>query len=615
MVIAGTAAFAASITSPWLRDLEYRTIDWRFAQRGEIPAERRVAIVAIDNNTDAFLGTTFPYPRSVYANAIERLTRAGAAAIVLDIQMLEPDPAGMQHDAALVRAAAASGRVIFATAPQRTSTAVRGSAPTHATIPLPLRGVTLPGGEDPLAASGAVVASSHQLQSRDGVMRWIPPHSGMLRTSDSGRRQDVPALSVAAVAVAAGESGVEPQYRSLPSPLMVNYAGPSALDDGRRGFDYVNLADLLKRDGAHGDLGWARNRIVLIGATSSVLQDLHETPFSKRMPGVEIHAHAIQTITDRSWLSVQDLRSAALWAVVLGAITWLLLGLTWLPVGLVLVVALNWGWVVWAERVFSTRNEVVQLVPTVAASGTAALAMFVILAVSAWRDRRRVASLFARYVPRDVVRELLDVNGAITVGGERREVTILFADIRNFTTLAERADPELLVTQLNEYFEQMIEPICEQQGTLDKFMGDGLMAIFGAPIARADHAHRAVSAAEGMLQRLALLNARRAERGEDPLEIGIGINTGEAIVGNMGSPSRRVEYTAIGDTVNLAARLESATRDLGVTVLVSDETARQADHHSFEACGAITVKGRSVPTGVLSLCHNPVAAIRGVEAA
>ena len=594
-VIAAMAACAVVMTSGWGERIEQRMIDMRFERRGEIPARSDVVVVGIDNQTDKALGLRFPYPRSEYAKVIDRLTAAGASAIVLDIQMLEADSAGSREDKALVDSMAASGRVILATAPEST-TATTGSSDSRPTIPLPLRGVHISGVSDAFAASGAVAANSQQVQSEDGVMRWIHPVAQGLRLDD-GRVIDMPSVAVAAIAMRDENSGLEQQYRTLPDPLMVNYLGPGTLDGARRGFTYRNFADIAKG----GDARWASGKIILIGATSSVLQDIHETPMSTRMPGVEIHAHAIETIDNRSWITSQSPRAAALWALVLVILVWLAIGLLRPMVSILAVIAMHGAYLWSAQHAFESRHEAVLMAPTLAASTVATIVMTSVMGMAAVADRRRVTSMFSRYVARDVVRELLDVKEQIVVGGERRCVTILFADLRGFTTISEHLDPGDLVDQLNQYFEEMLEAIELQRGTFDKFIGDGLMAIFGAPLSLDDHAERACTAAWDMADRLDRINADRTDRGLLPLEFGIGIHTGDAVVGNIGSPSWRVEYTAIGDTVNLASRLESATKELGATILVSSDVVAAAPRIPFEARGSITVKGRSSATEVHEL--------------
>jgi adenylate cyclase len=234
----------------------------------------------------------------------------------------------------------------------------------------------------------------------------------------------------------------------------------------------------------------------------------------------------------------------------------------------------------------------------------AALALF---AGTAYRyfvegaEKRVVKRLFGRYVSRDVYHQLLANPGLAELGGARREMSVLFSDMRGFTTVTEKGDPEALVAQLNEYFSRMTDIVFRHHGTVDKFVGDMVMALFGAPVDDPVHADHAVDAACEMVRELGELNRRWAAEGRPQLDIGIGVNSGEMIAGNIGSSSI-MSYTVIGDNVNLGARLESLNKEFGTRIIISEATrAKLTRQYEVRPLGDVVVKGRSRPVAVFEV--------------
>jgi adenylate cyclase len=224
------------------------------------------------------------------------------------------------------------------------------------------------------------------------------------------------------------------------------------------------------------------------------------------------------------------------------------------------------------------------------------------------REKRQVTQLFSRYVSKDVFEQVLANPALAELGGRRRTMSVLFSDMRGFTAMTERGDPEALVAQLNEYFSRMVEVVFAHHGTVDKFVGDMVMALFGAPLDDPDHADHAVAAAVDMVKALEVLNARWVQEGRPALGIGIGVNSGEMIAGNIGSAAIR-SYTVIGDAVNLGARLESLNKEHGTTIIVSAATvARLKAPPSLRPLGSVIVKGKSVPVEIFEVVVGPAAA-------
>jgi adenylate cyclase len=232
---------------------------------------------------------------------------------------------------------------------------------------------------------------------------------------------------------------------------------------------------------------------------------------------------------------------------------------------------------------------------------------FAAFAATAWqyfvegREKRQVKQVFSRFVAKDVYDQLMADPSRARLGGERRDMTVLFADIRGFTTFTESGKAEEVVAQLNEYFSRMVGVLFEHRGTVDKFVGDMVMALFGAPLADPEHADHAAEAALHMLRALGDLNREWAASGRPVLDIGIGLNTGEMVAGNIGSDTI-MSYTVIGDAVNLAARLESLNKEYGAHIIVSEATrSRLKGRYDMKPLGTVTVKGRTEPVAIFEI--------------
>jgi adenylate cyclase len=389
--------------------------------------------------------------------------------------------------------------------------------------------------------------------------------------------------------------------------MLIRFTGP-VLKNGKLTYQDYSFYDLfyseqqiLAGQKPTVDPGVFRDKIVVIGTTAAGLRDLFTVPFTEgSMPGMQIHANVIDSLLSRRFMrplgalgNVTVLAGCALAVGVAGVML-----AVWPTVGIAafLVAAIGWlslllvGRGVWME----VANPL--LAVAFATFGSTAYQYFV-----EGREKRQVKRMFSRFVSKDVYDQLMADPASARIGGARREMTVLFADIRSFTTFTERGQPEDVVSQLNEYFSAMVEVIFRNRGTVDKFVGDMVMALFGAPLADPDHADHALQAALGMLVGLHELNTDWAASGRPALDIGIGLNSGDMVAGNIGSDTI-MSYTVIGDAVNLGARLESLNKQYGTHIIISEATrARLKGRYDMKPLGTVTVKGKSEAVAILEV--------------
>ncbi len=355
-----------------------------------------------------------------------------------------------------------------------------------------------------------------------------------------------------------------------------------------------------------------RGKVAIVTYEPSGSQDLHPTPYSlgfwgrpgRDMSGAEIHANVIESILTGK--APRPVSREVQWAVLAG----------FLAVGLALFLRLSIWWGAAALALLAVLPAALSyalflaylLLPVAPVQGGLLVGYVGALGLRLTgeeRERARLRRLFGRYVSEEVVEKLLAAGARPDLGGEAYQVTVLFSDIRNFTTISESLPPAQVVEMLNRYFTLACEPILAAGGTVDKFVGDAIMAVFGAPASHPDHARRAVQAALGLAAAARDFQAWMTRRfpGQDlpPFKIGVGLHTGEAVVGNIGSP-KRLEYTAIGDTVNTASRLEGLSKELGWTIVASRATLAAAQPGVAVGDGlTLTVKGRREPIEVYEI--------------
>jgi adenylate cyclase len=348
-----------------------------------------------------------------------------------------------------------------------------------------------------------------------------------------------------------------------------------------------------------------RDNIVLIGPSGNWTQDHHETPFGQ-MPGPEIHLNAMNALLHRAFLAETPLWIDLLLVLLAGGAAWLVSLRPPKPALQVLRALTGNGiGVLLALGAYNFLDSYLPIVAPLLAYNLSGGSSFVYEFIRERIDKARTRRMLERYVSKDVVHELLDNRESLlhALGGTRRSITILFSDVRSFTTLTESADAVQLVTQLNQYFDQMVQTVFANAGTLDKFIGDGLMAHWGSIVSAGGQidATHAVKSGLQMRAALARLNVEWKARGWPVLEFGIGINSGEAIVGNLGC-EEKMEVSVIGDPVNLASRIEGATKQYGLDLLIGDSVADLiGDAFVLRTVDLLRVKGKTRPVEVFTV--------------
>lgn len=578
--------------------LEHRLLDVFVRQHAaRLAPDPAVVIVDIDEKSLAKMqpeAGRFPWPRVVYAELLDGLMAQKPRAVVFDLMFSEADKFRPESDRAFVEAALPHDNIFFPMLRLDRRDDAKGA---RATELAPLVGLMRQPGADPQTRIAVVppLALPSELW-RGGPINFIEDADGV------GRRYLLRS-------VIGGWA-----LPSLPArvALDLDFGVPDADDfilawrGSARALPRASFADVYEDFGRTQRTRPAdefTGKIVVIGAAAPGLGDLRVTPLSATQPGVEILATAIENLKNgRAMTRAPDwipfgaallligALFAAFWrnvdasrsALGLGAASALLLGASWFAAGKLL------------------------LVPLLAPLAAAWLYYFA-AAIAAYLKERRARletiAMFSRFVNPHVVRQLME-HGGLEGEGRTREVTLLFSDIRGFTTLSETRPPGEVVAILNRYFTRQVEVVFRHGGSLDKFIGDALMAFWGAPLDDPGHARHAVACALDMADELLAFREELGEAGKG-FDVGIGLHSGPAVVGLIGSERRR-EYTSIGDTVNLASRIEGLTKDAGRRILVSRDTMEQcAGAFDFVSCGTYPVKGRAQPVELFEPRRKP----------
>jgi len=636
-------AFISSVISfftvefiPVLKGVELKTIDLRFNYRGEVRGfadSSDIVIVAIDEVSLDRAPQKWPWPRSYYAKLLRNLKRAGARVVAFDINFDSPDQ-DPRSDEEFKKAIEETGNVVLAGREAR-GVRLKGRIIEAKNI---LRNIFI---GTPNSSPGIVEV----IRDYDGVCRRYIP---VFATADT----IFPSLGLAVVLSYYGLL-IDSVYDIPPrSPFengffkigdikipkfddktwLINYAGPAGT------FKYISLIDVLddkdfktKDEIEFGDINTFDNpefgllhdevfkdKIVIVGSAipefKGELGDLLPAPFIKNgsnlMYGVEIHANAIATVIERKFISKVSAFVSFLIIFAMAFISFIIVvgvrGLKIRPEFLVevlaiLVLALMFAFWTFFTALSFEKNLIFPVISPILGGFFGYIGSIAYQYFTERKQKKLIKTIFSYYVHPSVVNQLISNPELVRLGGEKREMTVLFTDLWNFTTISESYSPEFIFNHLNEYFEAMTKVIFRYGGTLDKYIGDAIVAFWGAPIYYEDHALRACLCALKMQFELEKLRIKWESEGKPLLYMRIGINTGEMIVGNIGGYGR-FNYTVIGDSVNLGARLESANKQFGTNIIISEYTYNKVkDFVKVREIGDIVVKGKSEPVKVYEL--------------
>lgn len=620
-ILFGVFAAACSFLLYWkapplLQQQDFRMKDARFRIRGPVKPDKDVAVIAIDHKSIKELGR-WPWSREVTAKLIEKLASDyGTKVTALDIVFSETQ--NPVADEILASSISKAGNVVlgyfFRDEPSELSadsllqledSKIRllknnSLSPTLPILEYPGIDLNMPR----LSNCGLGSGFFNARPDVDGLYRssiLILQYNGNIYQSLSikalshyldqevlldVKEWGVDSLRIGGMRIPSREDGT----------MMLNYYGRTGT------FLTVSASDIISGRAPKDSL---KGKIAIVGATEIGIYDLRPTPFDATLPGVEIHATIIANALERRFLKydvvTQMIEIICIWVfpILLGT------ALSFVPgtfAGLAISGIITSAFCLLNYAIFSLAfRDMTILYPLIGTTIT-------YLGGEAWRNivverkGRQLKKAFSSYVSPDLVKQIEKNPELLVLGGEQRELSILFSDIRGFTAFSETLKPPELVKFLNSFMNPMTRSVLEEKGTLDKFIGDAVMALFNAPLDVPDHAVRACASALKMLDEIGKLNAHYETIGMRKMEIGIGINTGPAIVGNMGADIR-FDYTAIGDSVNLASRLEGLNKYYSTRVLVSEFTRSQIKDKcfTFREIDRVMVKGKSVPVTIFEL--------------
>jgi len=566
----------ATWKSGFLNTLEYKLYDLKFIVRGPKDVSRDIVIVGIDEDSLARFGQ-FPWPREIYAKSIDNLCAAGVKVIGMDI--LFPEPQNQTYDKLLslsLKNAFVVGAAYFDNVIENVLQIINGSPQI---VPMPKIKLT-----EPIE----ILKDSYKLL---GLTNSYPDSDGILRSARIVYEYEGKKYFSLNAQLAASFLDRKPEDFGE-EMLYVNYR------KGGRG--YIKYSFNLIYDAAF-PKEWVKDKIVIMGSTAVGAFDHYPMPYDHLYPGVEFQATVIDNLLNGDYIRQSPEFIIIILIILLGVIE----GNLFLKMkqwhGMVLLVFTIVAYFFICQFLFNKYNfNLDTLKPSMSI-------MFSYLGIMTYRfrteerEKRWIKKTFSYYLNPEVIKELADNPEKLRLGGERKNLTVLFSDIVGFTTLSEKLPPEETVSLLNEYLSAMTEIVFKHAGTLDKFIGDAIMCFWGAPVPQENHAERAVLCAVEMVEGLEELRKKWEKENRHLIDIGIGINSGECVVGNFGS-AQRMDYTVMGDTVNLTSRIEGLTRDYKTRIIISEVTYELVRNIvETKPLGEVKVKGKEKSVNIFEV--------------
>lgn len=562
----------------FLEAFEEKTYDLRFkVMRGPVAPAPNIAIITIDEKSIAALGR-YPWSRDNYARLVDKLAAVKAKAVMFDVFF--PERENATNDRLFAAATKRAGNVVLAVAFNFDN---EGKV-TSVTRSLP---------EIERGAIG--IGHINQMPDDDGVIRRIP-----LLLAEDGRQ--IPSLGLTGARLALGERDIAPgDYeialgdRRIPVDaeyrMWINYVG------GPGAYPYYSFIDVVEGRVPADEL---KGKILFVGATALGIYDMRVTPFHKNSPGVELHATVADNIITGRYIRQGGMEALIdmVFIVVMGALAFFLTTRLRLYGAIPATAALLAGYIWFTYHMFDAGQWINMIYPAMSAIVAVLVGggfRYLVLE----RDAREMRSMFSSYLSPKLVARLEKDPDAAKIGGDNKEVTVLFTDIKGFTTFSESHPPQEVVSRLNGYLGAMVQVIEQHDGTIDKFIGDGIMAYWGAPLAQPDHAKLAIDCIKAINARMGELRAQWQAEGLEPFTIRGGVQSGEVVAGNVGLAGKKMEYTVIGDTVNQAARLEGTAKYYGVAYLVGEDTyQRTREICRYRELDKIRVVGKQLPVTI-----------------